>query len=936
MGKPERVKEILEKINMGIASHRKEFLIGLTEVDEDSYCDLLNFAGSLIKKEAYILRDEKCAIISAALVQFAIREFQNGQFWSEFSTRLDLDEADVIKICKKTFEEFCEKNNLYFHVGNKNKGYVTSILTHAILPDSSLLKFFEFLQDLYFRDLEEDYIDAEVEELIQYMHRLFSKYLEEDDISLVVQGSKMTIANQQLPKAFRIAFVKATSVVVPIIERLLYYINQSNYSEVVEYLEKDRFDDNFESYSYSFKVRSNNSSKRKSGAERTKKFHVAQYYHEQGKMYMQIPKQIIDLDHIEHEIFLEVVDSKSIIHREKVLLTKSRLFFKTEQAVVSLTNFHSQLSFRIACGNETIYSSGDALFREYMIFDLEGNELSPKRLTDDTVKVITNAESEVLSDDAQIDIAYKANYRISTVFLNEESLLLINDKVLSTNVATIRNEICTKNKYCGVVIKDSSKKEYEVYSEIPEIRIRVPYLRRIDDFIITVNNVNFPLNEIITFEMKLISDGSGDELGIGCIHDQILLENNPAQITIREKGTNRIYIEEKIFVLKSLNYEFSKRYYYREKMAEIIKLESDEIEFTKDTVLPERVNIKINKFFRTEFLFNGNIFQLHIELPVLTWRLGILNSDINKSSDVWWEDVDDQKLFIKYPNMLLSQLHVITGTSYEKIQGKKIGDEVRYSLDHLFQITNQDPITLGIKLYGNEERITEVHFKPFIEEFSVAYYDNKTLGQGLYAQWDFMGSGDLHVDLIYSPTRHVIKQYMINGKEHLMDRDIELNYSEHEVEIYQTIEDDFFGNGTEKIVLLHKKFIVGDPVIVFCKNKLLKGISCISDSERFNLSNFYLKDIKFSRKRGFYEATGMYFIRDRYTGNNRKCYFTNHNPFLIKPVSIDQNKVVFEIVDRDQDGLIYDIKTKHVNPREEEHNESRYKLIDEVELEIVK
>ena len=448
--------------------------------------------------------------------------------------------------------------------------------------------------------------------------------------------------------------------------------------------------------------------------------------------------------------------------------------------------------------------------------------------------------------------------------------------------------------------------------------------------------MNFPINEIAKFETKLISDGSGDELCIGSIHGQILLENNPAQITVREKGTNRIYIEEKIFVLKSLNYEFSQRYYYKEKMAEIIKLESDEIEFTKDLVFPESVNIKINKFYRTEFLFNEKLFQLYIELPVLTWRLGNLNSDLNKSSDLWWEDVDDKTLFIKYPDRLLSELHVITGTSYEKINGKKIGDKVKYSLERFFLLANQEPVTLGIMVFGQEVCIAQVHFKPFIREFSVAYYDNKNLIQGLYAQWNFIGSGDLHVDLIYSPTRHVIKQYLINGDEYLMDRDIELYYSEHEIEIYQTIEDDFFGSGTEKVLLTHEKFIVGDPVIVSCKNKLLKGISCTSDSERFTLSNFYLKDIKFSRKKGFYEATGMYFIRDRYTGNEREWYFTNHNPFVVKPIRIDKDKVTFEIVDRDEDGLIYDIKTKYVNPREEVHSELRYKLIDEVELEIVK
>ena len=51
---------------------------------------------------------------------------------------------------------------------------------------------------------------------------------------------------------------------------------------------------------------------------------------------------------------------------------------------------------------------------------------------------------------------------------------------------------------------------------------------------------------------------------------------------------------------------------------------------------------------------------------------------------------------------------------------------------------------------------------------------------------------------------------------------------------------------------------------------------------------------------------------------------------------MESDKLTFEILDKDEDGLIYDVKTKYVNPREEEHNVQRYKLIDTVELEIVK
>ena len=935
MGKPEKVERLINKINDGLSNHKEEFLVGLIEADDDTYCELMDFAGALINKSAYVLRDEKSAIISIALVLFAINEFQNGQFWNEFAARLEIDEAEAMKNGKKSFEDFCEKNGLYFHVGNKNKGFVTSILTHAILPNASMPKFFEFMHDLYFKDLEEDYIDAEVEELIQYMHRLFSKYLEDDDISLIVQGSKMTIANQHLPKAFRIAFVKAASVVAPIFERILFYINQSNYGDGIEYLENDRFDIHFDKHSYIIKERLIRSASRKQNAERFKKFQKAQYYYEQGKLYLQIPKQIIDSDYIENDIFLEVMGKGSVIHREKVSLTKSRLFFKSEQATVCLPAFYSDLEFSLVSGYKTIYSSGDVLNREFIIFDLDGNEIRPKNLTDDTVKVITSAESEVLSDDAQIDTAYAANYRISTVFLNEESLLLIGDKVLSTNVAAIKNEMCTKRKYCGVTIKDANKTIFDVYSDIPEIRLRIPYKKTVQDFILSINNKNYQLEDISDCELKLISDGTGDELGIFRIEDCIIKDNIPAHVVIREKGSNRIYLDESLFILRSLRYEFDQKYYYNEKVANIISLEAENVEF-HGASFPQKVNLRLDDNFRIKFEYNSVVYQLIVDIPVLRWRLGDLSSVSSRYNDIWWEEIKEQKLYIKFPHQFSSQLHVITGAAYEKIQGKKNGDEYKFSIDHLFQVKNQEPVTLGVLINGKEERITEIHFKSFIKDFSVSYYDKNNLIQGLYAQWKYIGSGDLHVDIIYTPTRNVIKQYVVQGNDHLMDRDIELYYSEHEIEIYQLNEDDFFGGDVERNVLVHESFIVGDPVIVCTKNKMLKGKHCISEDDKYELSNFYLKDIRFSRKRGLYEATGMYFIRDKYTGKEREWYFTNHNPFILKPIYVESDKLTFEILDKDEDGLIYDVKTKYVNPREEEHNVQRYKLIDTVELEIVK
>lgn len=931
MSVPIKIKDLLNQIDEKINKDNNDFLLGCIDSDEDTYSILIDYARALISKEIIILKEERYAVISIALVLFAVNEYQNGQFWSEFSTKVNQDEPDVVKCCKASFESYCVMKGLYFHVGKVNKGYVTSILTHAIIPKSNAHKFIGFLHDLYFKDLEEDFIDQEVEELIQYMHRLFTKYLEEDDISFVVQGSKMTIARQQLSKAFRIAFVNAASIVTPIIERLLLYIHQVHYGERVEFLEEDRFDQYFANYDLISQQSASRKYKQKQKFDRVVKFHKAQYHYEDRKIFLQIPKQIIDSDYIESKIVLEIYSRDKTIHTEELLLTKSRLFFRTEQTIVQILQYDSQLAYRIKSGNDIICDSGDLIFREFIIFDLEGNEVSPKHLTDETIRVVTLKKTGLLSDDAQIDIDYESNYRVSTVFMNEESILLIDDKVLSTNVAVIRNEVDSNFKYQSVSITDEMLVSYDVYSKIPVIRIRLPYRKSVEDFIAIINGLNFHIHEVADFEVKVISDGSGDELAVIYLRDSVFYEVNEVSISIREKGSNRVFLEENIFILESLYYEFDKDYYYKEKEATLISFYSDVMDISDEVQMPVKIKLSKQSLYQSVFLLKKKKYVIELEIPILKWRMGNINSSLRHSDNIWGQALNEYLLYISFPN-IPSKLHVVSDLGYEKLEGKRIGSEVRFTLNHLFQVTNQDPVTLGIRLNGDELHITDIHFKPIILDFSVAYYDNRHLIQGLYGSWRFLGQGDLEVDLIYSPTRRVIKHYILNDDENILDKEISLYYSEHEMEIYQ-IEDDFFGEGSSKNILLHENFIVGDEVLVMCKNKTLKGVTCESESEKFELANFYLKDIKFAKEKGFYEATGLYHIRDRFTGDIREWYFTNHNPFILKPIGNKNGKFTFEIVDRDEDGLIYDIKTKFVNPRED-GNESRYRLLDTITLEI--
>ncbi|QNO15913.1 hypothetical protein HYG86_14620 [Alkalicella caledoniensis] len=457
-----------------------------------------------------------------------------------------------------------------------------------------------------------------------------------------------------------------------------------------------------------------------------------------------------------------------------------------------------------------------------------------------------------------------------------------------------------------------------------------------EDYIITLNENNYSLNNICHEKINNIPDGSGESLAQIEIKEKFILAINPIQITIREKGTNRIHIEDNIFILQSLRYEFDKKYYYKEDEAILTGLYADDINLAEKVNDSTKINLRKNKSYKTQILHKNNRYWLTIEIPILYWKFDNVKSDMKTSRYIWHEDVETYNLFINYPSDIKPPgLHVITESSIEVIQGKFTREGYKYSLEYLFKVTNQGPISLGVIIDGNQEAITEIHFNPVIKNLSVAYYDNNSLINGLVASWSFLGSGELSADIVYSETSKVIKNYKLKKGQQILDKKIELFYGEHEIKLYQVQEDDFFVGSEVRTDLAQQEFIVGDPIIVKTKSKILKCKKCLCEDIEYDVQNFYLKDLRFSSKWGHYVATGYYLKRDKYTGQERIWYFTKHNPFELRLLNQEDNQYIFEIVDKDQDGLIYDKQTTNINPVYEDGDVSRFKLIDEVVLEII-
>lgn len=929
--KPKSVSNLLRKVNSEIEKYGKKFLVGLVDIDDTTYEELMTYTKYVIEEYPGIHRDT----ISIAMIYFAIREYDTD-FWKEFSEKMNLKESEVTKIGRDAIKIFCKRNNLYFHYGKKTRGFVTSVLIQSIIPSKNMGRFLHLMNDIYFNDLDEYYSQDLVDELFLYMKEMFSMHLEEDDINIDFRGSKMTLLNQELPKAFRIAFVKSYELIKPIVNKILYYINKANFGETLDFKLESRFDYMLNEYltdrniDFSRKASDSSGSTKRQG----RRFNKETYQFENYSLYLVIPRQPVRIRYIEknEEIFFELYDGDILLHKEPLVILRRRLMFQSEEIKVA-TEFYPKLSYRFVTENgEVIFTR--QVSRHYIILDNKGYEVKPNTVSYGIYNIITHKNSEI-HESNDTNILQLENYKVATVNVTDDSLLTIGDKVLLFNTAKFREGICQKNKLEDIYVQDQKGFFYSIYNGYLSIRLRIPYESKPSNYFIIIDSKNFTLDKITEYEIKKIMDGSGDKL-LTIRMDQSTIGDKPVCISIRERGSRKLLLNERVFIVNSFKLKFNKQFFYKESEATLIDLSCPDIDLGNIT-LPITVDLKTgNNSIKLEFkCSNSEKYNIVIKVPVIEWRLGNVFSSHKQSNYIWHEDIKGEKyLYIKLPSRFESDLSV-----YDKwyipydVPGRKQGHEYRFYIEKLFYSGVSGSVELKLTLLGTNIPITEIHFTPCVKDLVVSYQDMTEVGVSnrLDARWSFIGRGKVYVEINPEVSSGTIKEYIVEKNE-ISDQDIKLSSGKYKICFYQMVEDSF--GKKEKIEIDSKEFVVGDPVIYYTNGRILQCVQCICGNFTYEFPNFYLSNIRAYKEKGSYEAEGFYAIRDKH--KKRQIFYTAKNSMKFHDVVLlDKNKIRANVVDKEGDGLILDTKKWRICTDEtNSYIYHRYKLIDYIVFEI--
>ncbi len=917
---------VIELFKEEMKEYGSSLLLGYIELKPTEYYDALRTLKKILHNSPSVNNELKDLVIVLSLVNFGIYEYKSN-FWDELSQILDCDKTELVNECKPILERFCRENNLYFHQGEKNKGYVTTILTHSIMPNVYIDKFISFLFDIYIKELEENYIEEEIEKLLDIFLKKFKSCLDEEDVVFDVQGKKISIYQNELPKSFRLGYIYSQELVRPIIKQVFYYIHQENYSlydsNNTHFEGYKRFIDCIQKNKEEFNTKKEElKEKRLKKSGYVKRFSIAKYLLEDNDLYLYIPKQHIETEFSNDIINLDIYDDLELIEQVNLDLGEGRFILKTEPEKIRLNKFPKNIRYTITTkfSNNVLYDSEDKLFKEYIFFNENGEEDKVfEKNSFFRVLLPINSEVNFQSILYRNDIVIK-DYKFIDIMTTDETIVTINNKMISTALSLGKSTI-NKNDMLEWACIRYQEKEYKILKSAPEIFIRVSCEKSIEDYIIMIDNKNYELNSICVYNDPTdIMDGSGDKIYGLLIMEEFKLK--PKNIVIREKGKpDKHLINEHIIVIDDLSIEFYKDYYQRSDKDCNICINSESLGMISSKFLEKLTSSDLMAIDIT--VFDDVTCELIIRLPLLKWHIG-WGSKYSKEI-IWYKDLEnsDKNLYFKIINIKNIEFYLKRKSDETKLKFTQQGDYLSVNISKAFdETTNKDHVEILVKVNkDNPIKLTTIYFKETIINCSINYIQSQLIGS-----WTYIGESDGY-NLLICHNKQKVKQYLIKNKSEISDKDILLKDGVYTIIFYRKSTDDFFGESSnDNILIYHNEFCLGDPVLIKCRDKILKARQCrTTENKVIKTNNFYIEKICLI-KENLYE--GKAFFINTKTGR-RESFF--QNPFKLTLIRNPHNNYIdFDIEDKDEEAVIIDPTSGFVNPKDD----AGCKNIEEITFEI--
>ena len=859
--------------------------LGFITLTDQEYKKLLLLCRKILLNSDVMISQYNALILTVTLVQFTIRRNDNDDFWDRFFYIIHVDDNSVFRrIFYEAIISFCVSEGLFFYYLNGKRRYIETIKIHSVITMNTYKKIIDSIESFYYEVMHENYSEGIIDERVEQYVEIMKSSIDEND--------KVEYGIYRLPISFRNACDAFENAIGDAVKNTLYNINSRAQNRSSTKKTPSAFYYFYRywllaGYSEKHKITNRKTETNLTAKKRNNKIKVGYFLSDDYQVYVSIPRVEIPQELISEQVLLKVYnDGREITEFRQELDVEGIFSFYTEEKDIRITEFYKKLSYKIIAGTNIIYDSSEVLFRNYLVFDENCSEYRSKTVPNDNFFIAASKSDDLLFDCFS---ERKSNGNIVVFVLSAED----NSDICVNSVPVFRtfgNEDLNVSLIGGGNINSIKASIgntlFRVWKTLPDIKIEYNDREKINGYSLSITGND------IGFEKELIDAFNSD----GIISLKSIAEQTDELYIVIKNKNGKLIWEYPILYVPSFYIILDKKYYYKEKYAEVLDIASDNLDFSEtDFPISAEINNKSDNVLYVKADKNGKKIVLQIKLPVITWTISDKLRHTTSDYIPSWELPSKSMLKINAP--INDYTVIAVNNSGIKVLPYKNG---KADLSVIKNSTS-DYTDIALSIEKEYIKLFEILHKPCIRNLNIEMIDS---GDKLALSYDLFGSAKVIVSVqknsldekkeIFSSTdsvSEILTPELETGRYHL---------------IFEMEESDEFGFGTEIRQIESREIFIGDEFEVICgETDELSIDCCIIDNQNKPVNNFYVKNIKKQIDGYMYTGTAYFYAVSRYTGDYYQQEFTKANPIIIRIIEVSDVEFTVLITDSEYDGFYY-------------------------------
>lgn len=631
-------------------------LLGQIEISEKDYIELIEFVSAKVKNMYMPTIPNADLMLSLALVQIAIRRYQDGRFWPCFEEEIGYSVPSArLNYIGKIFYKTIKQYNLFIpRMDDGDFQYVEYIKAHAFITNYYMQGFYDFSYAYYennlFRQLNSESIEEDFEDLSSFMETT----LKNKNDNIVETGSNKAAKSYKLLKSTRTTFaICDANTIRKLFLPILKLIDNYFYDDEIPQISKNRYEEGFIEWCRIQDAKNNQ--KNEKNTRTRKEFSHKPYISvdvDKEFSHIVIPPQkfrdedceghataIIEVNGYTENIELDVYKSFGLYITEEKHIPIPSIFDSIDITIKTLSEKH----YHIPASNYRIF---DRQWKYRNRFDIGYNYILVRHGVPTKWE---NSQDEIDSYDG-----YR-NWNYCSAIINEESIFYVGNKPISI-IGEFSAEPIFERKVEHFSAFNKEGNEIVVSREHPAVSFVVEK-EKLNGSVLTVNNIKYSVE---TIKEKICYDWPEDKrkLAISVPLNVILpMEDKQYDVLLDVPGEGNKKLCSYLLV-KKFDCRFNKpRYTYdATAMLKIIKGdclfditdESWEVESESEKSITYTIPLDMSSEKAELILYLYDEYK--ITMPIRVFKYGFSETSMKSQRDeyIWYTELKET-LYVKLP-----------------------------------------------------------------------------------------------------------------------------------------------------------------------------------------------------------------------------------------------------------------------------------------------